>query len=195
MQYSMIDDIRALSDIDLLQSFFHVDSQNILAECKGSWLSVLARHHDSIQQRMLLAGVEIARRASCEELETKTPLSSPDVVREYLQFHFLGCEEERFCAIWLDVQNKPIAVDELFRGTLTQTSVYPREVTKRALKRNAAAVIFAHNHPSGSTEPSPADKTITEILKRALALIETRVLDHFIVGAGTISSFSERGLL
>jgi DNA repair protein RadC len=97
--------------------------------------------------------------------------------------------------VFLDAQNRVLAVEELFRGTLTQTSVYPREVVKRALHHNAAALIFAHNHPSGIAEPSRSDEALTQALKHALALVDVKVLDHFVVGAGAAMSFAERGLL
>ena len=102
---------------------------------------------------------------------------------------------EVFVALFLDAQNRVIGIEELFRGTLTQTSVYPREVVKRALHHNAAALIFAHNHPSGVAEPSRADEALTQALKQALALIDVRVLDHFIVAGSGVLSFAERGLL
>ena len=116
-------------------------------------------------------------------------------MRDCLRIHFAGREYESFVALFLDSQHRLIAVDELFRGTLTQTSVYPREVLKAALKENAAAVIFAHNHPSGIPEPSKADERLTTALKSALALVDVRVLDHFIVAGAGVLSFAERGLL
>jgi DNA repair protein RadC len=100
-----------------------------------------------------------------------------------------------FLSVLLDAQNRVLACEELFRGTLTQTSVYPREVVKCALAHNAAAVIFAHNHPSGVAEPSHADQVLTQSLKQALALVDIKVLDHFSVAGGTSLSFAERGLI
>jgi len=122
-------------------------------------------------------------------------LSSPQEVRRYLQLRIGDREREVFVVALLDAQNRVIAVEELFAGTLTQTSVYPREVVKCALRHNAAAVIFAHNHPSGVAEPSHADEVLTETLKRALALVDVKVLDHFVVGGSVALSFAERGLL
>lgn len=122
-------------------------------------------------------------------------LNSPSAVRDYLKLTLSNKEHEVFVCAFLDAQNRVIAVDELFRGTLTQTSVYPREVVKAALYHNAGAIIFAHNHPSGVAEPSYADETLTQALKQALALIDVRVLDHFIVADGSVLSFAERGLL
>jgi len=122
-------------------------------------------------------------------------LSSPSSVRDYLRLLLTPLQHEVFMAIFLDAQNRVLAVEELFRGTLTQTSVYPREVVKKALQHNAAALIFAHNHPSGIAEPSCSDEALTGTLKQALALVDVKVLDHFVVGAGAAMSFAERGLL
>lgn len=139
--------------------------------------------------------LELARRALQESVKRETLLSSPGKVRDYLRLMLSRLEHEVFVALYLDSQNRLIFTDELFRGTLTQTSVYPREVVKRALKHNAAAVIFAHNHPSGVAEPSRADELLTSNLKQALALIDVRVLDHLIVAGSSTVSFAERGLL
>ena len=122
-------------------------------------------------------------------------MSSPSSVRDYLRLLLTPLQHEIFVAIFLDAQNRVLAVEELFRGTLTQTSVYPREVVKKALQHNAAALIFAHNHPSGTAEPSRSDEALTNALKQALALVEVKVLDHFVVGARAATSFAERGLL
>jgi DNA repair protein RadC len=116
-------------------------------------------------------------------------------VRDYLRVTLEGRDHEVFLVVFMDTQNRLIAAEEMFRGTLTQTSVYPREVVKRSLFNNAGAVIFAHNHPSGVAEPSRADELLTSALKQALALVDVKVLDHFVVGAGAAVSFSERGLL
>lgn len=122
-------------------------------------------------------------------------LSSPSAVRDYVRLQLRGLDREVFGCVWLDAQHRALGWEVLFAGTLTQTSVYPREVVKGALRINAAAVIFAHNHPSGVAEPSQADQVLTETLSRALALVDVKVLDHFIVGAGCAMSFAERGLL
>ena len=144
----------------------------------------------------LQAVLEMARRTLGEEMRQGTFFSSPGAVRDYLRLHLASLPYEVFFAIWLDAQNRLIVAEELFRGTLTQTSVYPREVVKTALKHNAAAVILSHNHPSGRAEPSRADELLTRELKQALALIDVRVLDHFIVaGQSQPLSFAERGLL
>jgi len=143
----------------------------------------------------LQAALELARRALKEEISSRSALSSPRAVRDYLRLALAGREQEVFVVLLLDAQHRVIAHEELFRGTLTQTSVYPREVVKCSLRHNAAAVIFAHNHPSGVAEPSHADEILTRSLKSALALVDIQVLDHFIVAGSRILSFAERGLL
>jgi len=143
----------------------------------------------------LQAVIELARRALQEQITPGLNLSSPKTVREFLRLTLRSQDKESFLGIFLDAQNRVLAVDELSSGTLTQTSVFPREVVKRALKSNAAAVVFAHNHPSGLAEPSRADEVLTQALKQALALVDVKVLDHFIVGGSNAMSFAERGLL
>lgn len=144
----------------------------------------------------LVATLELARRGLHEDLRERTTLNAPGAVRDWLRLRLAPLQHEVFIALWLDAQNRLIADTELSRGTLTQTSVYPREVVKQALAQNAAAVIFAHNHPSGVAEPSPADELLTRALKQALALIDVRLVDHFIVaGNAAPLSFAERGLL
>ena len=137
----------------------------------------------------------MARRALREKLSTGNALNSPSAVRDYLRLKMQSLPHEVFVAMFLDAQNRVIETEELFRGTLTQTSVYPREVVKRALHHNAGALILAHNHPSGVAEPSHADETLTQALKQALALVDIRVLDHFIVAGSSVLSFADRGLL
>ena len=143
----------------------------------------------------LQAVVEMARRALSEEIGERDAMSSPRAVREFLQLSLGGRPHEVFVALFLDSQNRMLGSEELFRGTLTQTSVYPREVVKTALRYNAAGVIFAHNHPSGVAEPSRADELLTQTLKQALSLVEIKTLDHFIVAGTRTVSFAERGLL
>lgn len=141
----------------------------------------------------LQAVLELARRALTEQLRAGAVLSSPQGVREYLQLLLANKPYESFAVLFLDVKNRLIAAEELFRGTLTHTSVYPREVVKAALAHNAASIIVAHNHPSGSPEPSAADHTLTQALKQALSLVDVRVLDHFIVAGRQTYSFAEHG--
>lgn len=125
----------------------------------------------------------------------RASLNSPSMVRDYLKLTLTSKEHEVFVCVFIDAQNRVIAVEELFRGTLTQTSVYPREVVKAALQHNCAAVIFAHNHPSGVAEPSHADQCLTTSLKQALAMVDVKVLDHFIIAADQSLSMAERGLI
>jgi len=143
----------------------------------------------------LVAVLELARRALAERLKERAVFDSPDAVGQYLQLHIASRPYEVFAALFLDAQHRLIALEELFRGTLTQTSVYPREVVVRALHHHAAAVVLAHNHPSGGVEPSRADEALTQALKAALALVDVRVLDHVIVAAGHTLSMAERGLV
>ena len=143
----------------------------------------------------LQAVLEMSRRALQEEMRSGDALNSPAAVRSYLQLLLRGREQEVFMVIFLDAQHRVIASEEMFHGTLTQTSVYPREVVKRALALNAAAVIFAHNHPSGVAEPSQSDRLLTDTLKQALQLVDVRVLDHFIVAGAGCLSFAEKGMV
>ena len=143
----------------------------------------------------LQAIFEMSRRALNEQMQVKDMLSSPQQVRDFLCLKLGSLSREVFVVLFLDAQNRMIMSEEMFSGTLTQTSVYPREVVKKALHHNAASVIFAHNHPSGIAQPSQADELITKQLKQALALVDVRVLDHFIVAGNTTFSFVERGLL
>jgi DNA repair protein RadC len=143
----------------------------------------------------LQAVLEMSRRALQEEMHSGDALNSPAAVRSYLQLLLRGREQEVFMCIFLDAQHRVIGAEEMFHGTLTQTSVYPREVVKRALALNAAALIFAHNHPSGVAEPSQSDQLLTDALKQALALVDVRVLDHFIVAGSGCLSFAERGMV
>jgi DNA repair protein RadC len=152
----------------------------------------------ALGQYRLATGDEVlkaARQVIGRRVRRGTSMSSPNVVRDYLRTKLAELEHEVFVALLLDSQNRLIEYIELFRGTLAQTSVYPREVVKVALARNAAAMILAHNHPSGVAEPSRADELLTQALKQALALVDVRVLDHFIVAGADTTSFAERGLI
>jgi DNA repair protein RadC len=143
----------------------------------------------------LAAMVEFVRRALLEQAAHRDALTSPEAVRNYLMLSLSQRDHEAFLGLFLDSQNRLLAAVELFRGTLSQTSVYPREVVKAALRHNAAGVIFAHNHPSGVAEPSRADELLTSALKQALALVEIRTIDHLVVAGSRVVSFAERGLL
>ena len=141
----------------------------------------------------LQAALEMARRHLGESLERGKPLTDPAATRKYLTARFRDMPYEVFACLYLDNRHRVIAFEELFRGTIDGASVHPREVVRAALKHNAAALIFAHNHPSGVAEPSDADRRLTQRLKDALALVDVRVLDHFVVGDGEVASFAERG--
>lgn len=143
----------------------------------------------------LVAVLELARRALAEQLRERAALDSPQAVKDYLQLQLAAKKHECFAVLFLDNQHKLLALEEMFRGTLAQTSVYPREVVLRALHHHAAAVVLAHNHPSGTVQPSRADETLTQALKAALALVDVRVLDHVIVAPGLALSMAEKGLL
>ncbi len=143
----------------------------------------------------LLAVLELARRALAEQLRERAALDTPQAVKSYLQLHLADKKHESFAVLFLDNQHRLLALEELFRGTLAQTRVYPREVVLRALHHHAAAVVLAHNHPSGAVEPSQADESLTQGLKAALALVDVRVLDHVIVAPGKALSMAERGLV
>jgi len=202
----------ALSDAELLAIFLRtgvtgksaVDlARDLLARCGSLSALCSASGRDVCElpgmgpakYAQLQAVLEMARRALKEKITNGNALNSPSAVREYLRLKLQALPHEVFVTLFLDAQNRVIEIEELFRGTLTQTSVYPREVVKRALHHNAGAVIFAHNHPSGVAEPSHADETLTQALKQALALVDVRVLDHFIVAGAGVVSFAERGLI
>jgi DNA repair protein RadC len=143
----------------------------------------------------LLAVLEISRRALSQQLQSRPLFDSPHSVRQYLQLQLGAKAHEVFAVMFLDSQHRLIAFEEMFRGTVTQTSVYPREVVVRALSLHAVAVVLAHNHPSGSAQPSRADEVLTQSLKSALALVDVRVLDHFVVTAQQACSMAEMGLM
>jgi len=143
----------------------------------------------------LVAVLELARRALAQQLTQKPLFNTPQAVRDYLQLQLGGLHHEVFAVLFLDSQQRLIALEEMFRGTLTQTSVYPREVVKHALTLNASSVVLAHNHPSGTAQPSRADEALTHTLKAALALVDVRVLDHFVVTASQAVSMAELGLV
>jgi len=142
----------------------------------------------------LRAVMEMARRAR-KDMHNGDALGSPQAVRRYLSLLLKDKPHEEFWAVFLDAQNRVTQAEMLFRGTLSQTSVYPREVVKRALELNAAGIILAHNHPSGVAEPSQADRLLTQVLKQALSLVDVRLLDHFVVAGASGVSFAETGLL
>jgi DNA repair protein RadC len=143
----------------------------------------------------MAAVIELARRSLARELRQSPALDEPAKVKAFLKLQLGAHAHEVFAVLFLDARHQLLQLEEMFRGTLTQTSVYPREVVKRALDLNAAAVILAHNHPSGAAEPSRADEYLTQTLVSALKLVDVRVLDHMVVGRADVTSFAERGLL
>ena len=192
------DELRDVPTETLLEVFYARDARRVFTSCGGSLRRLLLREPHTrygAQQRTLRAAQELVRRALMEELAERPVLDAPIRVRTFLTTHFAGFQEERFVALWVDAQHCLIEAEELFRGTVDQTAVYPRQVVRAALAHNAAGVIFAHNHPSMKAEPSPADVRLTTALKSALELVDVRVLDHFIVTDVNILSFAERGML
>ena len=202
----------ALSDAELLSLLLRTGirgasaldvARSLLTRFGGLGRLLAARPRDvagvrgvgPVRSAELAAVVELARRSLAEEAQERDTLASPQAVRDYLLLSLSTRPCEVFVGLFLDSQNRLLAAEELFRGTLAQTSVYPREVVKAALSRNAAAMIFAHNHPSGVAEPSRAYELLTQALKQALALVDIRTLDHFVVAGTRLTSFAERGLL
>jgi len=167
------------------------------ARYQGDLRPLFEAHGDAVGEELapLHAARELVRRWLTEELKRGDQLTAPVEVKLYLQIAFAGQDYESFVVLYLDAQHRLIEAEEPFRGTLTQTAVYPREIVKRALHWNAAAVMLAHNHPSGVAEPSKADEHLTQSLKTALTLVDVRVLDHFVVAGNSIMSFAEQGLL
>jgi DNA repair protein RadC len=192
-------DLSSMSRAELIHELLKSPSANTVSDDLSLYAAACvlpcATPCDSIVCRKLFVAKEILMRDLEERMKSGSALNSPQAVRDWLRLHCANLEHEVFIVLHLDAQNRVISVDELFRGTLTQTSVYPREVVKAALRVNAAAVIFAHNHPSGIAEPSRADEALTQSLKHALSLVDVKVLDHFVLGGSRLASFAERGLL
>ena len=203
----------ALSDAELLAIFLRVGvrgksavdlARDLLARFDGNLARLAEAPLVSLSSvsgigqakaAQLKATFTLAARALNQTMRTRDVLGSPAAVRDYLRLRLASLPHEVFLVLLLDAQNRLIVAEELFRGSLTQTSVYPREVVKLALAHNAAAAIFAHNHPSGLAEPSRADELLTRALKDALALVDVKVLDHFLIAGSGVMSFAERGLL
>ena len=139
--------------------------------------------------------LELAKRAAAQQLQARDVFASPEAVKNYLQMHLARKPQEHFAVLFLDAQNRLIELRVMFQGTLTQTSVYPREIVAAVLEIGAAGVVLAHNHPSGTVQPSRADEALTQTIKAALTLVDVRVLDHVIVAPGAALSMAERGLL
>lgn len=187
--------VRGKSAVDLARAMLqHFGSLNRLFSAERREFESISGIGDA-KYAHIQAVFEMGRRALKENLTEPTCLSSPQAVKDYLRLSLGNLPHEVFVVLFMDARNRLLAADQMFQGTLTQTSVYPREVVKRALTHNAAAVILAHNHPSGASEPSQADRYLTESLKQALALVDVQVLDHIIVAGRAAHSFAERGLL
>lgn len=201
----------ALSDVELLaivlrtgmagKNVFQLSAELLLPNGVAGLLQAsaqslkLTKGLGPAKQAELLAVFELARRALGQQLQQREVFHTPGAIKHFLQLQLAHKNHEVFAVLFLDNQNRLLATEELFRGTLSQTSVYPREVVMRALHHQAAAVVLSHNHPSGSVQPSRADEHLTHTLKAALALVDVRVLDHIIVGQGQALSMAEQGLL
>jgi DNA repair protein RadC len=183
--------------INLLREFLGDDATQFYTEHGRSLAKIVAKARSSFDPRLKLLGIAhaIAEAAAVEAAAASDCLTSPEAVTDFLKLRFAGQAFESFVVLFLDSQNQLVVAEEMFRGTLSQTSVYPREIVKRALQHNAAAIICAHCHPSGMSEPSRADELLTSALKSALAMVDVHVLDHFIIAGGSHMSFAQRGLL
>lgn len=203
---------RALADAELLALLLRTGIKGTpvlqlaqsLLDRFGGWAGLLAANVQDLgkvkglgpaKRAEIAAVLEIARRSLNQQLAEKPAMNDVDTVKTYLRLHLGGLGHEVFAVLFLDAQLKLIAMETMFQGTLSHTAVHPREVVKRALALGAGAAILAHNHPSGVAEPSKADELLTRQLTQALALVEVRVVDHFIVGAAGVVSFAERGLM
>ena len=183
--------------VDQLRLFLGDDAIHAYERCDRSLLKLtsLARESSQPAYRLLAAGLALAQETLAEPMRAATVFETPTAVKDYLRLHFAGQGHESFLVMFLGAQHHLLAARDLFRGTLTQTSVYPREVLREALNLGAGAVILAHNHPSGVAEPSRADELLTKTLKQSLALVDVRVLDHIVVAGTRTVSFAERGLV
>ncbi|MBX9606682.1 MAG: DNA repair protein RadC [Gammaproteobacteria bacterium] len=193
--------LKSMSDVDVLGVLVgRRNAAQLIRDAGGSLSELLKEAEVSNDVRpqavvKLDAAKELIRRSLVESMRHRDALESIAAVRDYLRLTIGRRDYEVFMVLFLDTKHRVIAPEEMFRGTLSQASVYPREVVKRSMAHNAAAVIFAHNHPSGVAEPSAADEAITQALRNALALLDVRVLDHLVVAGNEIVSFAERGLL
>ena len=203
---------QALADAELLALLLRTGIQGLpvlqlaqgLLDRFGGWAGLLAASVQDLskvkglgpaKRAEIAAVLEIARRSLNQQLAEKPAMNDVDTVKTYLRLQLGSLGHEVFAVLFLDAQLRLIAMETLFQGSLTQTTVHPREVVKRALALGAGAAILVHNHPSGVAEPSRADELLTKHLSQALALVDVRVVDHFVVGAGEVVSFAERGLL
>lgn len=184
-------DTNTLNDRDLLALL--VGEKTAAKLYRGSLVSLLFGDNDHQPHPKLSAALEFSKRLLYEQTVHGPPITAPKEMKRYLSMHFIGKQQEVFVVVFLDTRHRVLGIEEMFRGTIDGTEVHPREVVRAALRRNAAACVFAHNHPSGNAEPSAADRSITTRLKQALALVEIRVLDHLIVADQSIVSLAERG--
>jgi DNA repair protein RadC len=189
-------EVTNLTDEALLRHFYGEEANLMLESC-GTLANVVcqAKPQYSVANTNMHVAMELVKRVNMARATERLKLTFPHTVAAYLRAHVEHLEHEVFIALWLDAQMGVLGAEEMFRGTLTQTSVYPREIVKRALQLNACSVIFAHNHPSGSAEPSNADKALTDHLAKALDLIDVRVLDHYVIGHNDHTSFMQKNLL
>lgn len=192
-------DMSVLSRADLVSELLstpvYVSSANPLHVSDAVVPMGVPGQADTVLAHRLEVARELLLRDLREQMRRGPVMTSPQVLRDWLRLYCAGMEHEVFLVIYLDAQHRLIEAEELFRGTLTQTSVYPRELVKGALARNAAALALAHNHPSGVTEPSRADELLTQTLKSALILVDVRIIDHFVVAGDQVLSFAECGRL
>jgi DNA repair protein RadC len=188
-----MEDIERMSSRDLLVELIGEDSTNQVYS--GSLLGLVNFGRPRSELRPLLIARELWERIVRQDLHAREVFASPSAVKNYLSLRFAGRHHEVFMVLFLDAHNRLIQAEEMFRGTLTQTAVYPREVVIRALEVHAASVILSHNHPSGFPTPSRADEALTGTLRAALELVGVQVLDHIVWAAGETTSFAERGLL
>ena len=188
------EEIRAASTQELLEAFFGPKVGQDLVERVGRLRALFTGLPATVAHRKLLIAAELAARALLDEIVGE-PMSSPASVQEYLIRHFQGCSSEVFSTIWLDNRHRVLTIEDVFHGTIDNTTVYPREIARRGIAHNAAALILAHNHPSGVAEPSEADRLITRRIRDCLELLDIRLLDHFVIGGNTATSLASRGLL
>lgn len=200
-QVAQLSDLQLLSNVlglpvtkrpASLAALCGVSPSTDLSDCTNEW----DKQIDRPVKFTLDCARELFARALRESLsQNRAAFCRPDAIKTFFQLRLAGKAYEVFCTMFLDAQNRMITCEDMFTGTLTQTSVYPREVVKRAFELNAACVVFSHNHPSGSPQPSRADELLTQTLKASLALVDVRVLDHIIVGEGATFSMAEQGLM
>ena len=183
--------------VDQLRLFLGNEAPAVYERCGRSMLrlSAVARESAHPSYRLLAAGLALAQEVLVEPMRNKPVFDSPSAVKDYLKLHFAGQAHESFVVVYLDAQHQVLAIEELFRGTLTQTSVYPREVVREALRHGAAGILCSHLHPSGQPTPSRADEHLTKALQDVLKLIDVRVIDHIVIGGSEAVSMAEMGLI